>query len=137
VEHPHDVSLSRLAARLASEGRTEPEARGVWQQVADRSQDPADPFTAADWRRHWRGAAKFAPPHFGPEVQVWAQGTAGRPPGTSGEKAEAAMNSQPGGEPIGITQQALGGEPDDEVTERGLRRRMPRSGMCRTSRVRS
>jgi P4 family phage/plasmid primase-like protien len=56
VDHPHDGNMSRLAARLCGQGMGEQEAYALWRQVADLTEDPADPFTADDWGRHWGGA---------------------------------------------------------------------------------
>jgi P4 family phage/plasmid primase-like protien len=59
VARPRDGNLARLAARLAAEGKSEGEAFGVWRAVAGRTaQDPAWPFSYADFARHWKGARK-------------------------------------------------------------------------------
>jgi hypothetical protein len=64
----------RLAARLCGQRMTEQEAHAIWRQVADRTQDPADPFTMPDWKRHWGGAVEkgFGKVDTDPGADAWA-----------------------------------------------------------------
>lgn len=79
IEHGgHDVNLSRLAARLCAQGKAETEAYAIWRAVADKTEDPADPFTAQDWRRHWKGAQAKGfgnPPGLSADQIEWAKDT--------------------------------------------------------------
>jgi hypothetical protein len=55
-----DEVLRDVALTLAVEGRSEEEARGVWQAIVDQTTlaRPSEPWTEAGFRRHWGGALR-------------------------------------------------------------------------------
>ena len=109
VDHPHDVNMSRLAARLCSEGMSYEQAYQTWRRVAGLTpQNQGWPFTEADFRRHWKGPDKKG---FGEDARL-GQAWAGNLP--------AAEEDTP--EPDDF-------EPDNAADDAGDGQRPPRPGL--------
>lgn len=87
VPHPHDVNLTRLAARLAGAGKSWEEAHPVLRRVADITAI-AEPWPDGNLHHKWASARGKGFGQVPPEAMAWAQGAAG------GQGAP-----QPGGDP--------------------------------------
>jgi hypothetical protein len=76
LDHPHDDNLTRLAWRLAAEGRSWEQAYPVLRQVADITAETG-PWADADLERKFTSARARGAGEVSPEAAAWAQGTAG------------------------------------------------------------
>lgn len=93
---PHDDTLRDVVWKLYNAGHTEREVYAHWRRIVERTtlKRADEPFTDADFRRHWAGAVANSSSPVTPAQRAWAAGLPAVTEPITEEAAEARASAE-------------------------------------------